>query len=233
MIQSKIKGIKTIIRRGLKYCNNPYIACSFGKDSTVLLYFILQQRPDIPVVFLKSDYELPEIYEFSKWLKKEWKLNLTEIDLKLNHIEVCKKIGLQHERKYEVANFFKKKPLQEYALKNNYDGVFWGLRKDESNLRRKIIKYQGVYSKGKDGIKRISPLAFISNYELWLIIDLLKIPYCDLYKKTKFFKRENLRNDGWLATNKATKGRLLHLKYYYPEYFKKIEQNFPEIRWYL
>lgn len=233
MIIARIKGIQTIIEKGLSKIRNPYVSCSFGKDSIVLLYFILKKKPDIPVVYLSREYEMPEIYEFKDYLKKKWKLNLIEVKDIVDHYEMCKEIGLEFERDEKhknLGNKLKKGPLVQFAKDKGYDGFFWGIRADESRTRRNYILYRGNCHQGKDGFWRCSPLAYITAFELWRIIDILEIPYCRLYDKTKFFSREQLRNGGWLGTTGIEKGRIVHLKYYYPDLFRKIEKDFPHVR---
>lgn len=54
------------------------VAWSSGKDSTVVLDFARDFDPDVPVYFVDS-HEFQETYDYVKWCKKEWKLNLKVI----------------------------------------------------------------------------------------------------------------------------------------------------------
>ena len=230
MMNSKIKGIKTIIKKGLSKINNPYMSCSWGKDSIVLLYFLLQFKKDIKVIYLNSGYAFPEVYDFRDKIIKEWNINYIEIKNKIDYYELCKEIGLPHERseclQMKTVKSIKKNQLDEYAKQNNHDGVFWGIRSDESKKRKNLIKFKGNCFQDNTGFYKCSPLAYISNFDLWLIIDFLKIPYCDLYKKNKFFSREKLRNSGWMSTDGAWQGTIQHIRYYYPELFQKLKNDF-------
>lgn len=60
-----------------KYPKKTVVACSFGKDSLVVLHKALQNDPDVPVVFNDIGVEHPETIRFAKYLTKEWNLNLT------------------------------------------------------------------------------------------------------------------------------------------------------------
>lgn len=230
MIYSKIKGIKTIIRKGLSVMKNPYMSCSWGKDSIVLLYFLLQFKKNIKVVYLNSGYTFPEIYQFRDKIVKDWDINYIELKNNIDYYSLCKEIGLPHVRsnylQNNVVKKIKKNQLLEYAKEHNHEGVFWGIRADESKKRKNLIRFKGTCFQDKERIYKCSPLAYISNFELWMIIDFLRIPYCDLYTKNKFFSREKLRNFGWLSTDGAWKGSIEHIKFYYPDLFRILKENF-------
>jgi len=51
--ERKLELAKSVIGEHLDGCSDCAVACSFGKDSTVLTHLILQVNPDIPVVFLQ------------------------------------------------------------------------------------------------------------------------------------------------------------------------------------
>lgn len=47
-----------------------------GKNSTVLLHLVIQQAPNIPVIYNDTGVEFPETREFVEKTKQDWKLNL-------------------------------------------------------------------------------------------------------------------------------------------------------------
>ncbi|RDD52766.1 MAG: sulfate adenylyltransferase, partial [Candidatus Korarchaeota archaeon NZ13-K] len=65
-----------IIREALATYRNPACLWSTGKDSTTLVYLVIQERPDIPVIHIDTGYKFPEIYEFRDRIAREWNLNL-------------------------------------------------------------------------------------------------------------------------------------------------------------
>lgn len=54
---------------------NPCVACSFGKDSMVMLHLIVRHRPDIPVVYVEQ-FPHPTKHQFMERMACEWNLNM-------------------------------------------------------------------------------------------------------------------------------------------------------------
>ena len=61
-----------------RHRNNLAVACSFGKDSIVVLHMALKYKPDIKVVFNNTNVEFPETIKFKEKVRKLWNLNLIE-----------------------------------------------------------------------------------------------------------------------------------------------------------
>ena len=57
---------------------NPVVACSFGKDSLVVLHQVLQIRPSVAVVFNNTKCEFPGTLRLKRRLVEQWNLNLVE-----------------------------------------------------------------------------------------------------------------------------------------------------------
>lgn len=68
--------------------DNVYISFSGGKDSTVLANLIRQEFPTIPLVFVDTGLEYPEIKEFVKTFD-----NVTTLRPKLSFLQVIEKYG--------------------------------------------------------------------------------------------------------------------------------------------
>ena len=72
---------KMILQQIEKYMSqhsNPVVACSFGKDSLVVLHMVRQINPDIPVIFNNTLSEFPDTLLFKRQLQEKWTLNLVE-----------------------------------------------------------------------------------------------------------------------------------------------------------
>lgn len=142
---SKTSGF---IRWALERVENPYVACSFGKDSAVMLHLVLQQRPDIPVVFVRR-IETDLIDNYQETIAKWGNINLQQLTV-LGWIET----GL------------KNRTVSTATSNLDYDSYFVGLRKDESVARRITIKTAGMFYKMKEGKTRICPMADWSTNDI-------------------------------------------------------------------
>lgn len=235
---NKIKKIDSIITESLSKCKKPYISCSFGKDSTVMLWRALQINSNLPVVFMNSGYYLPDIYAFRDYLISKWDIkNYVEINSNIDYMDFCKNHGLYIERKqiYSDKKSTKKKKdrFNEFAIKNGYDSCFVGVRADESKARTWMIKKYGHIYTNRQDITKIYPLAYCKINDIWDIINENNLPYCEIYDKTGIMKRNDIRSSGWLTTIGAKNGKILWLKKYYPEYFNKLQKEFPIVRSYI
>jgi 3'-phosphoadenosine 5'-phosphosulfate sulfotransferase (PAPS reductase)/FAD synthetase len=75
-LHNKIESTNMAVREALLAHKKPVVAWSGGKDSTALLYLVLQQNPEIDVVWVNTGVEYPECTKFIRELTQEWKINL-------------------------------------------------------------------------------------------------------------------------------------------------------------
>lgn len=125
----------------LTQVNNPYVACSFGKDSAVMLHLVLQHNPNVKVVFVRR-IETDLIDNYAETIARWGNLNLEELSYKgwLEHGE-GRGIAFATQRLYE------------------HDSFFVGLRKDESAGRRISLSTHGKFYLNSAGKYRICPMA--------------------------------------------------------------------------
>lgn len=235
--KTKIKQIEKIIAEGLETMQSPYLSLSWGKDSSLLMWFVRQQKQDIPCVYINSGYALPDTYTYRDMMLDKYDINYIEIKNEVDYIELCKKQGLPHERsEYEqnqAVKALKKNQADGIAAKYGFDGCFWGIRAEEAIKRTWMIKHNGTLFKSKSGLYRCSPIAYLTTDDVFDIASHIDLPLNTIYTKTQFTKRNKIRNSGWLSTDGAKDGSVKWLKYYYPEYFNKLSLLFPEIRGYV
>jgi 3'-phosphoadenosine 5'-phosphosulfate sulfotransferase (PAPS reductase)/FAD synthetase len=74
-LSAKIEEARRIIAESLGH-SKPAVAFSGGKDSLVLLALIMEQAPDLPVIFGDTGVEFPESRRFVYALAKDWGFNL-------------------------------------------------------------------------------------------------------------------------------------------------------------
>ena len=148
VFRRRINYAQEIIRQGLDAIKKPYLSCSFGKDSVVLLHMVLQRIPEIPVVFINSGYCFPDTYQVRDAFIGKYRINLVEIQQPHDYLDIINQYGLPDDRiraqQNKVVELLKKDLANQWARENGYDGHFWGLRKDESRGRRVLLNNRGA-----------------------------------------------------------------------------------------
>ena len=77
-IYHKIELAENLIRKSLKQSQKVVVACSFGKNSMVVLHMVRKYSPDVHVLFNDTLMEYPEIYKYKKEITKKWNLNVIQ-----------------------------------------------------------------------------------------------------------------------------------------------------------
>lgn len=165
---------KTIgfIRWALERVENPYVACSFGKDSAVMLHLILQQAPDIQVRFIRWKFETEFIDNYDEVIESWGKLNLQQVEFSRQLLSDKRK------DRYDTIG---------------HDSYFIGLRKNESVARRITLKTHGMFYKNKAEMIRISPLADWTEKEIAAYMYSNELPILNTYKSTGIGARTSSR----------------------------------------
>lgn len=148
------------IRWSLDRIENPYVACSFGKDSAVMLHLVLKHRPEIPVRFIRWKNETEHIDNYDQIIN-QWNIpNLQQITLSRASLSDSRKDRYQTE---------------------SYDSYFIGLRKEESVARRITLKKHGLFYTLKSGLTRISPLADWTTRDIAAYVVSNRLPTLNSY----------------------------------------------------
>ena len=93
-MDAKIAEAKALIASELA---KPGIACvtsSFQTECVALVHMIIEQQPNIPVLFLETGYHFPETIEYRNRISKEWGLNLINLEAKQSVAEQEAQFGI-------------------------------------------------------------------------------------------------------------------------------------------
>lgn len=221
--------------------SSPYVSCSWGKDSSLVMYLVTKLNPDTPVVFMDSGYAMSDTYRFRDWYLENIGIkNYHEVKCPEDYIELNLKYGLpsidrSHSDHEKVKQIIKKDVLDDYAIRQGWDCCIWGIRAEETRGRRILLRNKGLLYETEKGIGKCSPIGWWKAQDLWLAIDSLNIPYNPLYDKEMppFFTRETISNSGWLTTDRADHGKILWMKKFYPEEYRRLAKLFPEVKYYV
>lgn len=122
------------------------VACSFGKDSMVVLDLVKSIKPDVMVVHYKAA-PFPETVKFKNEVRELWNLDLIELGpyKNMGYWKCVEKYGLpgirtsQRGKRHspKCCHYLKEKPMQDFINRNEIEVVFTGLTASESWNRRK------------------------------------------------------------------------------------------------
>lgn len=203
-----------------------YASISFGKQSICLAHMLYQIEPQLPMFFLASG-ESWIIHDFAPVIEaflSRWPINLTVVQT--DHVFNGHNLNWEASRK--VGN----RDLQEMCKREEWDGWYWGLAKEESVKRRITLskKWPGqshptIY-RYADGKYRCCPLA------QWKLLDIAAyviehdLPLLSLYKQEGLQMRTTARVTGMMADE----GGVAYLSHTDQEALNRLCARFPELR---
>jgi len=196
----KLRYSKNLIKKVLnQYDSSSCVACSFGKDSTVLVHLVTKINPDVLVVFANTGVEYPETLEFRDLLVKEWNLNYVEVHPEKTFWECVKEYGYPNIRYMgreakkkgttsgtpRCCYHLKEKPTKLFYKERGVQAVFLGLSADESYSRKwTIIRYSDFYKTKKNcpyEMVKCHPLAYWTGDEVWKYTRDNNLPVSKIY----------------------------------------------------
>ena len=200
------------IQWALNKVKDPYLACSFGKDSGVMLHLVLQQLPNIPVIFIsRKETNLVDNY---KEVIAEWgNLNIHEINFMGNTLDFVDKSVI-------------KTAIE--PIKQNFDSFFVGLRAEEAVGRRITLRHHGNFYKMKDGLVRICPLAHWSTRDIATYCLSNNLPTLNKYKIEGFDARTTAG-----ISSKTPHESLAYVKQNNISDYNKILELLPEAKYFI
>ena len=176
-IHEKAELSKLIIQHAVEKYRRLFVACSFGKDSRVIVDLARQVKPNIQFFGIDTGYEFPETLSFAGKLVKE-------TGMKFKWLHPARKDKRRIDKLYGDSFILNdqykccemKIPAIERVL-GKYDAWVTGLRRDETEFR----KNTPLIEHGK--IIKINPIAFWTKDDVWEYIKSKKLSYHPLYKK--------------------------------------------------
>lgn len=231
----RLEKTRLFIADCLSRCSNPYVAWSGGKDSTVMLHLVMEQRPDIPAVCIQSELDNPDNIEMIERATKELGVNLILIHPEASPWEILEKHGGPFGQVNVASSELDKKcfyePINKAVKEHGFDAAFIGLRAEESRSRLMNRRVRGLSYRQKAGMQIFTPLADWTGRDIFAYTVTRELPMNKVYSKTKFHPEpERIREGWWLPGDlAAARGGVVWLKYYYPDKFRELQERFPEV----
>ena len=228
-IKLKIKDTKNLIERVLAKHEVPVVACSFGKNSMVVLHIVWQFNPNVYVLFNNTLVEYPDTYKFKKIISEMWKLNLIETRPLKTFWWIVENYGfpLFSRKGYKDATknccrYLKEYPIERVLRKYKFDLYFTGLTRYESRLREFSAKKYGNYFYSKCHRHwKCHPIQDWTEEDVWAYHEIYNIPHNSLYDK-KSSDGFNLRTGCWCCTIPIKYGKIEFLRMNYPLLWKLL-----------
>ncbi|NHJ40987.1 MAG: phosphoadenylyl-sulfate reductase [Asgard group archaeon] len=202
-IVSKIKRAKQIIFDAIKrFGDKVEVACSFGKDSMVVVHLALQIKPDIRIFTIMTPFKPKETFEYKDKMIDHYNLNLVEY-MSSEKVDPT----LPKNDPDECCRILKVEPTKK-AVKN-LQAWICGLRNTEGRTRKNYKELEE-----KNGLIKINPILNWTELDVWRYLAINNIPVHPFYAKgyrslgcepcTKIISDNSLEREGrWNGTSKC------------------------------
>ena len=249
-MKKKVEKALELIREQAEKHDKPVVACSWGKDSLVVLHLVNRIIDDFDVLWNNTKVHYPSVYNVKDQLQDEWGLNIVEKQAKKSFWEIVDEYGfpgVNSSDRSDKANsaccyWIKKKPTKEAIKENNWDLYFDGLTAYESDRRWLNINDYGLAHYHKSfGLQKVHPIGFWTVDEVWDYIEKHDIPYPDVYdnevesyEKRGYSEQQQghrvdraIRNGCWCCTLavKSCPGKMEQLRTYYPKMWEHLMKS--------
>lgn len=193
-LADKIIWSEQVILNALKSHKYPYVACSWGKDSIVMLHLIRKFCKDITVVFNNTMVEYPETYKYRDRMLQEWKIkNYYETKPIKDFWRCVKEYGYPKLRSSNQGNttpqcckYLKDYPAKKLSKEKGFDCAFIGILGEESMQRRLLfIKHGYHYFVKKENIHKVQPIIIWKDEDIYEYVRIKRIPMNQIYSKLK------------------------------------------------
>lgn len=180
MIEEKIQQARELISKTLAGGGAVCVTSSFQTECVALVHMMVQQRPDIPVLFLETGYHFPETLEYRDRMAAEWKLNLVNLAAQQSVADQEAQFGILNQTAPDrCCKLRKVEPL--FAGLSGYDTWFTALRREQSPTRANLQEIEPFKLPSGKTLQKISPLAAWTNRDVWAYLTQHSIPVLPLY----------------------------------------------------
>jgi len=211
----KIENSTAIISEAVAKYPKIAVACSFGKDSMVVLHLALQVKPTIDVFCTLTPMKPRETFEYKDYMQKLWDLNLT---VYMSEKSPVKDLWLSDPDK--CCEIFKVEPTKRAIA--NLDAWITGLRRTEGRTRTDYEAFEPggealTRMPGKEiptSLMKVNPILDWTELDIWRYMAINDIPINPMYRKgyrslgcepcTELVKdTETERAGRWIGTSKC------------------------------
>lgn len=226
----RVARAQAIVAKALLQTQTPYVGWSSGKDSLVTSHLLWSINPAVPGVYFDADCAFPESSEFLERTSQQHTLIKWQCEPLL---ETFARYGgptaLGIGRATMESTVYA--PIRSLVEEYHFDGVFLGLRAEESEGRAKNKQVRGsIYRYKHDGLLACTPVVHLSYRDIWAYIVAHALEYNRIYDLMWELPEEDQRVSYWAGETKRTAGRWVWLRKNHPTLFNRFAERFPEVR---
>lgn len=163
--QLRDKSPDEIITWALALTDNRIVTTSFGIYSAVLLSTISRHDKNMKVVWCDTLFNMPSTYNHASKLIQKFNLNVFKYQPLKSKAEIDATIGLpsyDEDGHSEFSEIVKLEPFKRALREHQPDMWFTNIRVRQTELRNK----KDILSFSKDGILKVSPFYYWTDYDL-------------------------------------------------------------------
>lgn len=227
--KKRIKGAITIIKKAKNMNLKFIISWSGGKDSTAMVHIIKNIWPECPIITQFDDCDWPEKRKYIYSVANCFKWDVHEVVPDFSVWKYFKDKGIKDENICSKNHYLTKygflKPLEDKRKELGCAGAFIGLRKQESNRRKRNYKYNGNLYKLKSGEYICTPIIHLEVEDVFAYLVSNHIDINPCYFNNTFNEPENIRLSWFLpSVYNYGQGHAEYMRKYYPELYNKFRE---------
>ena len=179
-IASKSEQAQLLIQDLLSQGTLSCVTSSFQTECMVLVHLLIQQKPDIPVLFLDTGYHFAETYQYRDEMALDYKLNLVNLMPKITVPEQESQFGILNQTDpSRCCGIRKVEPL--FSGLQPYGLWFTALRREQSPTRANLKEVDDFKLPSGKVVTKASPLAGWTSQDVWAYLKEHRIPALPLY----------------------------------------------------
>jgi len=231
----RVEKARDCIRRAVAH-GRTFVSTSWGKDSVALCDLVLDTVGPTTLVHMASPYELPgyeHIVEHFGARTDVVTLPPTKsLEQYIAWLHELGGLGYQRTKSRQAGPRLKGDRAATWGRDEGYEVQLLGLRADESVTRKGLLLGRGqIYRRRTDGWWCAHPLGWWTVDDVWAWTRARGLPYHRLYEcETHGMTHRTLRNSGWLTTIDAGEGRIAWLRRHWPDQYRQLAAEWPEVR---
>lgn len=152
---------------------------AFGYSGIVLMNFIREIVPDLPIYFIDTRFHFDETIEIMTKIKNKWKLNIQSLYPSFSEEELGKIIGKDAFNTNPDICCHYRKVIPLLKILKTKNAWLSAIRRDQYKTRSKI----DVIEINHRGMIKINPMWNWSKEKVWFYIRELNLPYNPLHDK--------------------------------------------------